>query len=452
MKKLLALLLAVMMVFSLAACSSGETAKAPDEEKAPAEAAAPAEKESEAASDEEVVLEVWLQGNNVGDPTLPEEEWWITQAIDAFEEANPNIKVELTVPSGQVELIQTYKAACVAGTAPDIVNLWSGTNMFPLKDLVIDPTEYLSEDSENVSCWNECYMNFDTNDKLLGIPLAEPGINVCTFYYNKNIFNEVGIDLNANPIKNVDDFEAILEKLAAAGYQPISCDDEGYGVAFCCFGIWWANAVGSARMYSDSTAETTFADDEAFVGVLSKANEWYNKGYINQDYATCTESLSRFLQGECAIFGAGTWYMQDMANGLGAENVGLLPLGAWSDNDQYSYASMGGNGQIMCISQSSEHPAEAVKLIEFLNSKEQVEKAQEQHLILPGRSDVSYPVSGGLFDEISEASANSVFYYDNTMRADIITEFYHQWPLVVTGVTSVSDAVASLDSLAASGG
>lgn len=435
MKKFLALLLAFIMLISLAACGSKSSTPG-----------------NAASSDEQIVLEMWLQNGNVGEASLPEDEWWITNAIAEFEEANPNIKIDLMVPSGQVELIQTYKAACVAGTAPDIVNLWSGTNMFPLKDLVIDPTEYLSDDSKNLSTWNECYMNFDTNDKLLGIPLAEPGINVCTFFYNKNIFAEAGIDLEANPIKTVDDFEAVLKQLKDAGYQPISCDDEGYGVMFCCIGLWWANASGSARMYSNSTAETKFADDEAFVGVLTKTNEWYNAGYINQDYATCTESASRFMQGESAIFGSGTWIVQDVVAALGEENVGLLPMGTWSENDKYSYASMGGNGQIMAISSSCEHPAEAVKFIEFLNSKDQVEKAQEQHLVLPGRSDVEYPVTGGLFDDVMAAASNCVFYYDNTMRSDIITEFYRLWPLVVTGITSVDEAVASLDTMAASGG
>lgn len=437
MKKILAILLVFVMMISLVACGAKSDTSG---------------NKSTAASDEEIVLEIWLQNGNVGEASLPEDEWWITNAIAEFEDANPNIKIDLTVPSGQVELIQTYKAACVAGTAPDIVNLWGGTNMFPLKDLVLDPTEYLTEDSKNIPTWNECYMNFDSNDKLLGIPLAEPGINVCTFFYNKNIFADAGIDLEVNPIKTVDDFEAVLKQLKDAGYQPISCDDEGYGVMFCCLGLWWANASGSATMYSNSIGETKFADDEAFVGILTKANEWYEAGYINQDYATCTESVSRFMQGECAIHGCGTWHVQDIAAAMGAENVGRLPMGAWSANDKFTYDSMGGNGQIMAISATCEHPAEAVKFVEFLNSKDQIEKAQKQELVLPGRSDVEYPETGGLFDDVIEAVGNCVFYYDNTMRADIITEFYRLWPLVVTGITSVDEAVSALDAMAASGG
>lgn len=448
MKKILAILLVFAMLLSLAACGTTPepSTKETNTQNTPNTPDAPD------SSDEEIVLEFWLQGTNVGKASLPEDEWWITHAIAEFEEANPNIKIDLTIPAGSVELIQTYKAACVAGTAPDIINLWSGTNIFPLKDLVQDPTQYLSEDSKNLTTWNECYLDFDTNSKLLGIPMAETGVNVCTFFYNKNIFADAGIDLEANPIENVNNFEAVLKQLKDAGYQPISCDDEGYGVMFCALGLWWANASGSAMMYSNSTGKTKFADDEAFKGILKKTNEWYEAGYINQDYTTCNESISRFMREECAIVGHGTWNMHDIANALGAENVGLLPMGAWSENDLYSYSAMGANGQLMAISTACEHPAEAVKFVEFLNSKAQTEKAMEQRLAMPARSDVVYPMSGGVYDDAVKASANSVLYYDNTMRADIITEFYRLWPLAVTGVMSVDEVTSSLDAMAASGG
>ena len=97
------------------------------------------------------------------------------------------------------------------------------------------------------------------------------------------------------------------------------------------------------------------------------------------------------------------------------------------------------------------HPAEAAALIEFLNSREQAEKAQEQQLVLPVRTDVSYPFTGGLYDEVAEIINNSVLYFDNTLRADVVTEFYRIWPLVVTGYTTVDEAIAALDSIAANG-
>lgn len=444
MKKFLAIILALVMLLSMAACAKAPAADAPAKD-------TPAT-EGENGTDEQITIEMWLQGDNVGDPSLPENEWWITNAIAEYEAAHPNIKIEMSIPSGQNEITQTYKAAYVAGTEPDIVNLWSGTNLFSIADLLVDHKQYVSaDDLQHITTFNECYMGFDESQALLGIPNVEAGKNICTFYYNKTIFNEVGIDLEANPIKTADDFEAVLKKLQDAGYQPISCDDEGYGVMFCCFGLAWANAVGSDGMYNDSVGTTKFADDTTLIRVMELSNDWYNKGYINQDYVTCTESLSNFLQGKAAIFGAGTWYMQDIADTLGAENVGVLGMCHLNDDDPYDYDSLGGNGQVFCISNHSEHPQEAADFISFLNSKEQIEKAQAQHLVLPGRDDVEYPVSGGLYDEVLKTFDNSLFYYDNTMRADVVTEFYRVWPLVVSGYTTVDEAIASLDAVAASG-
>lgn len=444
MKKFLAIILALTMLLSMAACAKAPAADAPAKDTPAAE--------GQNGTDEQITIEMWLQGDNVGDPSLPEDEWWITNAIAEYEAAHPNIKIEMSIPSGQNEITQTYKAAYVAGTEPDIVNLWSGTNLFSIADLLVDHKQYVSaDDLQHITTFNECYMGFDESQALLGIPNVEAGKNICTFYYNKMIFNEVGIDLEANPIKTADDFETVLKKLQDAGYQPISCDDEGYGVMFCCFGLAWANAVGSDGMYNDSVGTTKFADDTTLIRVMELANDWYNKGYINQDYVTCTESLSNFLQGKAAIFGAGTWYMQDIADTLGAENVGVLGMCHLNDDDPYDYDSLGGNGQVFCISNHSEHPQEAADFISFLNSKEQIEKAQAQHLVLPGRDDVEYPVSGGLYDEVLETFGNSLFYYDNTMRADVVTEFYRVWPLVVSGYTTVDEAIASLDAVAASG-
>ena len=405
-----------------------------------------------AEADEDITIELWYEMNNVGDPSLPEEEWWITQAIAAYEAEHPNIHIELNIPSGQVEITQTWKAAVVAGTEPDIVDLWTGTNLFPLADLMLDPTEYISqEDFEHITTWGECYLDFDTDKKLLAIPVVEPGVNVCTFYYNKQAFEKAGVD--AAEIKTLEDFEAALQKLQDAGYQPITCDDEGYGVGFCCLGIWWANHVGAAGMYADSIGDgTTFAEDEAFRSVLTMANDWYNKGWINQDYATCTESLTRFIAGQAAIFGAGTWYLGDMIAALGEDNLGVMPMPAWREDDLYSFTSMGGNGQGFCISKNCKHPREACDFISFLNSRAQAELAQQQHPVLPARDDVAYGLGEGAFSkQIMEASANSTFYYDNTMRADVVVEFYRLFPLVVTGAMSVDEAIASLDATAAAG-
>lgn len=434
MKKILALILALVMVLCVfAGCAKTET---------------PTDKPAEKT--EEVVLELWLAGQSVGDTSLPEEEWWITERIAAFEATNPGIKVELTVPAGQVEVTQTYKSAFSAGTEPDIVNLWSGSNLFPLKDLFLDMSEYVpAEDYENITVWHENYLDFDTeNGKLLAIPYTEAGLGCTFFYYNKTIFTEVGIDVAT--MNTIEGFEAAMQKLEDAGYQPLTCDDEGYGVLYSVVGLAWANAVDGAGIYANSIGTTKFADDEVFIKTLELSQKWYNEGWLNQDYATCTSSLSNFMTGKAAMFAAGAWYAVDATSALGVDNVGVVQMPSF-EGAAHDYTLLGGSGQCLAVSANCEHPEEAMKFISFLNSKESTDLALKQLENLPVRPDVDYPQTGAFFDEMVAIAAKPCFYYDNTMRADVVTEFYRIYPQVVSGSMTIDEALTILDNQAATG-
>lgn len=104
-RKLLALLLAIVMVMGLMACSQ----KAPDATPnatpdAPATDApdAPAEADVEPApaeSEEPIVLTLWAC-NSMIDPAeykLPEDQWYISGAIKRFEQLHPNVTIEMAV-------------------------------------------------------------------------------------------------------------------------------------------------------------------------------------------------------------------------------------------------------------------------------------------------------------------------------------------------------------------
>lgn len=399
---------------------------------------------------EEIVLELWLADASVGDSTLPENEWWITGIIQEFEDQNPGIKIELTVPSGQVEITQTYKTAFTAGTEPDIVNLWSGTNLFPLKDLCMDVTEYIpAEDFEKIIGWSECYMDFDTTQKLLAIPLAQYGFALTNFSFNKTIFDEVGIDPTA--IVTIEDLEAAMQKLQDAGYLPLAVDDEGYGVLYSVIGLAWANEVDNDGIYANSIGESKFADDETFIATLELGKKWFDQGWLNQDYATSTTALSNFLTGKAAMFIGGSWFADDIAGGLGAENAGVLMMPSFA-GAKHQYTSLGGNGQCLVVSANCEHPAEAVKFISFMNSQESTIKAMAQREQIPVRTDVEYSKVGTYYDQLIGITSNPCYYYDNSMRADVVTEFYRLWPQIVTGAVTIDEAVTTLDNLAANGG
>ena len=116
MKKILALLLALTMVFALCAC--GQTA-------APAESAAPAEESAapEAPAADEITLDVIIcqYGPNTQD-------WFLgtgmngTNFVDKFEAENPGIKLNLEVVSWN-DVYTVVDTRIASNQAPDILNI-----------------------------------------------------------------------------------------------------------------------------------------------------------------------------------------------------------------------------------------------------------------------------------------------------------------------------------------
>ena len=56
-------------------------------------------------------------------------------------------------------------------------------------------------------------------------------------------------------------------------------------------------------MQKRARGELKFAEDENFKRTFEIANEIYEKGYVNEDYASPQDALTRFLQGKAAMYG-----------------------------------------------------------------------------------------------------------------------------------------------------
>ena len=120
MKKILALLLALTMVFALCACggSSAPAAEAPAAEAPAAEAPA-----AEAPAGDEIVLDVIIcqYGPNTN-------EWFLgsgmngTNFVDKFEAENPGVKLNLEVVSWN-DVYTVVDTRIASGNAPDILNI-----------------------------------------------------------------------------------------------------------------------------------------------------------------------------------------------------------------------------------------------------------------------------------------------------------------------------------------
>ncbi len=187
MKKIIALLLALVMALSLVACGGSET---PAETKAPAAADAPAAD----AAPEAITLKVWApQEDQVDDSS------WLIQVEKAFEEAHPEYTITWdngVCAEGDAKTMVTADPAAAAD-----VFMYANDQ---LGDLVNAGALAKLGGSYLEQVTTDCYATYvntvtHTDGSVYGFPVAP---NTWFMYYNKTLLTE----------EDVKSLEACLEK------------------------------------------------------------------------------------------------------------------------------------------------------------------------------------------------------------------------------------------------
>lgn len=388
-----------------------------------------------------VKLTIWVNGRDsfIGpsEQKLSQDQWYITQAFKRFEAANPGTTVELTVSSDALQAHQTFRTAGLAGNAPDIANLWAGTFIFALRDVTQDIRPYIpKEDLQNLNGWDTVTLDFKEGNPIIGYPV--PNNQVCFFLYNKKIIQASGLDFEKNPPRTMDDFMAAMQKIKDAGYQPMAAD-EGQGYVYNFFYIaayWWVQQNGLAPILAEDRGEANFADDQALLKTLEIYHDLWAKGYLNQDAATSADSQNKFFAGQVALFPNGSFGVKDAQDALGEDNVGAI-LPPDMPNAKITNSLIGGPGQSLVVSKNSKNPQMAVKLLSFLNSKDEVLKFSKTQTVVPVRKDLTADdlgfKSGSIAAKMFEWGQHYTFWVDNELSGPVVDDFNKLLPLVLTG-------------------
>jgi len=399
-------------------------------------------------------LTIWINGRDsfIGpnEQKLPQEQWYISQAIERFETANPGVTVDLVVSADALQAHQTFRTAGLAGNAPDIANLWAGQFIFALNDVIAPITDYIpEEDLENINGWDTVTLDFKEGNPIIGYPT--PDNQMCFFLYNKKIMEEVGLDYENNPPRTVEAFMADMEKIKNAGYTPIAAD-EGGGYTYYFFyiaGYWWVQQNGIEPILAADQGKSNFADDQALLTALNLYHEIYAKGYMNQDAATSADSWNKFLQGEVAMFPSVSTFIKDAQDALGEENVGAILPPDISDTAEIKNSLIGGPGQSLVVSKNAENIDLAVKFMSFLNSKDEVLKFYETQTKVPVRKDLTEEdlklQPGSIGSKIFQWSKNYIFWVDNSLSPEVVDDFNKLLPLVLTGKMTPEEFAQQLD-------
>lgn len=362
MRKILAMLLALIMLFSLVACAStpAEPEKTPETpSETPSESQGNTTEDAQNTVDnaaEPIELEYWYQNSNYTE--------WIEKMAADFHAANPNITITPVIYGDDNALTTALTAAFQDGSAPTIFHTRSNINL--TKFFNAGMLEPLSN-YDFAKRLNASAIEAATTDGQL--TAACFGSSAFCVVYNADIFDELGLTAP----KTFDEMVAVVKACQDAGYGGIAYPGADANH------VWLSRAMFHTTMgrtgyqefeegidqgtVVDVTANTLAVESMKSVGAYYANNLWYN----GVDAISGEARNTLFLNKEAAmvVTYTGDTVGNPIYEGL---NVGFFPLLSLTGNGQY-YAEV--NNMISVYAHATEEQkAAAAIFLEFCLSDE----------------------------------------------------------------------------------
>lgn len=333
MKKLVALLLALTMVFALAAC--GNSGASQDET-------------PETHKPEDVTLTVWVSGAGAQVEAMQ-------AAVKAFE-AETGYTVEFSAPGESYEELMKTKMA--ANDMPDVFDThgWSATRyseyLMPVNDM-----SFASRLDPQIA---SVITAADGNMYVLPFD-----VDITGMVYNVDVCAEAGV--NVDEIKTWADFEAACEKVKAIGKIPVHMGGaNNFTVG------WFYDRVAPSYYLTDANdnqieeLRSGKFDESRWIEISTMLDSWVTKGYLNADCVSgeYTADVAAIASNEAAFLFYGNIAVT-LGLGINPEaNLGMMPLPAKSASDEPSLIA--GENVALGVWNESNFKAEAIQLLEYL--------------------------------------------------------------------------------------
>ncbi len=294
---------------------------------------------------QQVVLDVTAWKGNEAEPAgLPE-------LVAAFEEANPDIDVELSYISRlDTDLVlpprlQGNDAPDVMMTDMPLVQIWSDAGL--LADLGTDSEWYARLEPSLVP-------SVTSGEAVYIMPLEVIGMGN---FVNMGLLKQAGLD--AAP-STLDELYAACAALDAAGISPMIFTG-GFSAPLFVIANGLEATDAAAKL---GMAEETFTESEAFNGSIDLVRTLINNKCVDPDAQAGLDpwstALTEFKAGNYAMMPQGAWNIADFSTVEGLDYV-FAPIPSGKD----SGVALDLFGIGWSISSQSAHPEEAARFVNF---------------------------------------------------------------------------------------
>ncbi len=292
--------------------------------------------------------------------TSPQRTEVLESMIAKFEEANPDVTVEVTsLPWGQA--FEKLATMVQGGQVPDVVEMpdrW--LSLYANNDQLVDLGGHMEgwPDAGELNDRARQYGSY-VKDTMYMVPY---GFYLRAMFWNKKLFAEAGLD---GPPETLDDFMAASEAISALDGKTGYCLRGGAGGANG-YVMMMANMMGHDD-YFDADGNSNLNSPEAIAG-LQFLVDLYQNGYVPKDSVNWgfNEIVAGFYSGTCAMLDQDPDALIAIAERMDAEDFAVAPMPVGPSGK--SFPTIGYAGWAMF--EASEHKDEASKLIGHLSSRE----------------------------------------------------------------------------------
>lgn len=429
MKKITRYLLPLLVLFSmlLAACGGGAATQPPAATEPATEAPGGGTAECPAGVDG-MAIEMWS-------PFTGPDGDEMTALADRFSSENP---CGVTVTHvAQPEYVQKLEAAAAAGQLPAMtavraINVGQLAARNVLKPFSPEAMAVLGEDLTG-GFPDDLWALGEYKGERYSIPLD---VNPLVMFYNKDLFEQAGIELPGAEPWTSEQFEDALTKLEAINVTPVSL-----GTAFQAAALWQALIRQYGGALTDDAGTTATYNSEAGVKALEKIKELRDK-YTPDVSGTGDPEVNVFKQGDVGMTFHGPWWISDLAK---LDFVGFAPLPTIGDQP----ATWGGSHQLALTTDDPTTQAAAAVWIKWLSDNSaQWAKAGQVPARTSAREDPELTTIAPPISNILE-SANTVVILPPVPALE--PALWDQFGPVIDAYLAgdVTDAAAALDEAAA---
>ena len=326
MKKLVALVLAAVMLLSL----------------------------TSVFAEEQKVITLWCIATE-SDANRPAYEAAIASVEEQF-----NVKIEWEATENQAYKTKIKTAMSDPSTLPDIFFTWAGAfcgdfaaqgNVYCLEEAYKDYADALPA----VMLQNASYDVDGNGKKPYAVPLT---MNIVTLFANMDLLAKAGWDHVPN---TYEDLIKCCDDLVAAGITPFGCaGSETWCVTEYLEPII-EKTIGYEALNKIFAGEGTW-NDPAIAGAVDKFQEMVTKGYFAADGLTLgnDQIKANFIAGNYAFYQNGSWNCGEVNDAEGNFQVALFPV---MDAEKATYGQViGGPSDSLAVAATSSDPAFAAKV------------------------------------------------------------------------------------------